>query len=81
MRFLKTCVPLSFLVLCSTLAFAGEPQWVEVRSPSGLLERFENLKVDAIQTLKEGSGVPTPAAPSAKSAAASGSGAAAERKN
>jgi hypothetical protein len=31
---------------------------VEVRWPSGLLERFENLAVDAIHTLKEGSGTP-----------------------
>ena len=30
---------------------------VQVRWPSGLVERFENLKVDMIQTLKEGSGV------------------------
>jgi hypothetical protein len=29
---------------------------VEVRWPSGLLERFENVTVDAIHTLKEGSG-------------------------
>jgi hypothetical protein len=29
---------------------------VEVRWPSGLVERFENLSVDAIHTLKEGSG-------------------------
>jgi hypothetical protein len=30
---------------------------VEVRWPSGLLEHFDNLKVDAIHVLKEGSGV------------------------
>jgi enediyne biosynthesis protein E4 len=35
---------------------------VEVRWPSGLLERFENLTVDAIQTLKEGFGTPAGAA-------------------
>jgi len=35
---------------------------LEVRWPSGLLERFENLTVDAIHTLKEGSGTPAPAA-------------------
>jgi hypothetical protein len=29
---------------------------VQVRWPSGLMERFENLSVDAIHTLKEGSG-------------------------
>jgi enediyne biosynthesis protein E4 len=32
--------------------------WLEVRWPSGLLERFSNLPVDQIHTLKEGSGVP-----------------------
>jgi hypothetical protein len=31
---------------------------VQVRWPSGLVERFENLPVDAIHTLKEGSGAP-----------------------
>jgi hypothetical protein len=30
---------------------------VEVRWPSGLLEHFDNLSVDAIHALKEGSGV------------------------
>src|SRR6202521_134507 len=35
---------------------------LEVRWPSGLLERFENVTVDAIQTLKEGSGTPAGAA-------------------
>jgi len=33
---------------------------VEVRWPSGLVERFENLKVDAIQTVTEGSGSALP---------------------
>jgi len=32
---------------------------VQVRWPSGLVERFENLPADAIHTLKEGSGTPT----------------------
>lgn len=41
---------------------------VQVRWPSGLVERFENLPVDAIHTLKEGSGalvtpLPAPAKP------------------
>jgi hypothetical protein len=36
---------------------------LEVRWPSGLLERFENLAVDAIHTLKEGSGTPVPCSP------------------
>jgi hypothetical protein len=30
---------------------------VEVRWPSGLVEHFDNLSVDAIHALKEGSGV------------------------
>jgi hypothetical protein len=30
---------------------------VEVRWPSGLLEKFDNLAVDKIHTLKEGSGI------------------------
>jgi len=37
--------------------------WVEVRWPSGLLEKFENIAVDKIHTIKEGAGVPaTPTA-------------------
>ncbi len=31
-------------------------EWVEIRWPSGLVERFANLAVDAIQTVKEGTG-------------------------
>jgi hypothetical protein len=34
---------------------------VQVRWPSGLLENFENLSIDAIQTLKEGTGKEVPA--------------------
>jgi len=34
--------------------------WVEIRWPSGLTERFTNLPVDQIQTLKEGAGTPLP---------------------
>jgi enediyne biosynthesis protein E4 len=34
--------------------------WVEVRWPSGLVERFDNLPVDSIHTLKESSGTPVP---------------------
>ena len=30
--------------------------WVEIRWPSGLTERFPSLLVDRIHTLKEGSG-------------------------
>ena len=44
------------------LGSAAKIDWVEVRWPSGLLEKFDNLAVDAIHTLKEGSGTPTPAA-------------------
>jgi len=40
------------------LGSAARIDWVQVRWPSGLLERFENLPVDSIHTLKEGSGVP-----------------------
>src|SRR5271165_7282626 len=34
MRFLKACVAVGCLVLASRLGYAGEPQWVEVRSPN-----------------------------------------------
>jgi len=40
------------------LGAATKIEWVEVRWPSGLLEKFDNLPVDAIHTLKEGSGAP-----------------------
>jgi len=40
-------------------------EWVEIRWLSGLTERFVNLAVDQIQSLKEGSGEPVP--PGAKS--------------
>jgi hypothetical protein len=36
------------------LGSATKIDWVQVRWPSGLLERFENLPVDAIHILKEG---------------------------
>jgi enediyne biosynthesis protein E4 len=39
------------------LGTAAKVDWVEVRWPSGLIERFQNLRVDSIQTLTEGSGV------------------------
>ncbi len=38
------------------LAAATKIDWIQVRWPSGLTERFENVAVDTIQTLKEGSG-------------------------
>ena len=36
-------------------------EWVEVRWPSGLTERFSSVAVDQIHTLKEGSGAPVEA--------------------
>jgi tetratricopeptide (TPR) repeat protein len=33
-RLLTTCLLLGYLVLSATLTFAGDPQWVEVRSPN-----------------------------------------------
>jgi hypothetical protein len=39
------------------LGLASKIDGVEVRWPSGLVERFDNLTVDAIHVLKEGSGV------------------------
>jgi hypothetical protein len=43
------------------LGASDKMDWAEVRWPSGLVERFENLPVDTIHTLKEGSGTPLPA--------------------
>jgi len=40
------------------LGTAVKLEGVEVRWPSGLTETFPNVRVDAINTLKEGSGVP-----------------------
>jgi enediyne biosynthesis protein E4 len=40
------------------LGAATKIDWVEVRWPSGLLERFENIAVDGIRTIKEGTGTP-----------------------
>jgi hypothetical protein len=36
---------------------------VEVRWPSGRVEKFDSLAVDKIHSLKEGSGTPVPEAP------------------
>jgi len=41
----------------------GKIDWVEVRWPSGLIERFSSLSVDQIDALKEGSGAPVEAEP------------------
>src|SRR6266481_5655448 len=38
------------------LGAATKIDWIRVRWPSGLTERFENMTVDAIHTVKEGSG-------------------------
>jgi hypothetical protein len=38
------------------LGSASKIEWVEVRWPSGVTERFANLPVDQIQTVKEGTG-------------------------
>jgi hypothetical protein len=38
------------------LGSATKIDWIQIRWPSGLTERFENIPVDAIHTLKEGSG-------------------------
>jgi hypothetical protein len=40
------------------LGSATKVDWMEIRWPSGLLERFENAQIDTIQTFKEGSGSP-----------------------
>ncbi len=49
------------------LGAATKADWVQVRWPSGLVEHFENLAVDSIHTLKEGSGTPVnPPPPPAK---------------
>jgi enediyne biosynthesis protein E4 len=52
------------------LGAATRIDWVEVRWPSGLLEKFTNLKPDAIHTLKEGTGAPVTATPAAANNAA-----------
>ena len=38
------------------LGAATKIDWVQIRWPSGLTEHFENISVDTIHTLKEGSG-------------------------
>src|SRR5438067_11198600 len=39
--------------------------FVQIRWPSGLVERFDNPKIDSIQTMKEGTGTPLNAAKTA----------------
>jgi enediyne biosynthesis protein E4 len=48
------------------LGTATKVESVQVRWPSGLVERFENLPVDSIHPLKEGSGTPVNPPPPAK---------------
>jgi hypothetical protein len=38
------------------LGSAAKIEWIEIRWPSGLIERFANPPVDQIHTLQEGSG-------------------------
>ena len=45
------------------LGSAAKVDAVQVRWPSGLVEHFDNLSIDAIQTLKEGSGTAIDATP------------------
>jgi len=41
------------------LGAAAKLEWLEVRWPSGLTERFANVRIDAVNRLKEGSGEPS----------------------
>ena len=43
------------------LGSAARIDWLQIRWPSGLTEQFENVAVDEIHTLKEGSGSPVKA--------------------
>jgi hypothetical protein len=45
------------------LGRAAKIDSLQVRWPSGLLENFENLAVDSIHTLREGSGISVNSAP------------------
>jgi hypothetical protein len=45
------------------LGSAAKIEWVEVRWPSGLTERYTNLTVDQTHTLKEGLGTALDATP------------------
>jgi hypothetical protein len=40
------------------LGAAAKINWVEVRWPSGLLEKFENITLDGIRQIKESTGTP-----------------------
>jgi enediyne biosynthesis protein E4 len=45
------------------LGSVAKVDWVEIRWPSGLRERFESPAMDAIHTMKEGSGMAVEAGP------------------
>jgi len=45
------------------LGSEAKVDWLQIRWPSGLVERYEDLDPDGIRTLKEGSGVPVDALP------------------
>jgi len=51
------------------LGVVAKVDWVEVRWPSGLIERFTDLRVDAIHTVQEGSGKAVEVDPKNKKAA------------
>jgi hypothetical protein len=43
------------------LGATSKLDWVEVRWPSGLTEKFANVRIDLVNQLKEGSGDPSKA--------------------
>ena len=45
------------------LGAVNKIDWIQIRWPSGRLEQFENLPMDAIHTLKEGTGSPVDPGP------------------
>ena len=51
------------------LGAAAKVDWVEIRWLSGLIERFTDLRVDAIHTVREGSGKAVGADPKSRKAA------------
>jgi len=44
------------------LGQTNKVDYVQVRWPSGLVEKFENLAVDSVHDLKEGTGTAPPSA-------------------
>jgi hypothetical protein len=56
------------------LGAATKIDWVQIRWPSGLSERFGNISADSIQTVKEGSGSPVPAGANPQPAAGKSAG-------